>query len=349
MLHKVKMHKRNMLSIAAVAFISGAASVAHAETVVEADVAPATLSETKATISSGSASIDARAIDERDLRSKAMKEAANSYGARSGLLRGAYENRKLLEKVSNAYDSAYNFTPLMLIDTQPIEKGGDGRPRLIRPPVIAQAKAVYNQLDPMMIRERDTIYRIESNVEFVPAPPNWRTYLFRDYGEKVAAPPHYTLRPKSSEEKTKWDQWVAEGWDQGYRQARDILESDLKRLQRDFDGMVLYYDLVNQNVLSLPYVATNNSGVTGDNTQMNVNDVTLRITVIPAFQRQTSNWKATSTSGMQDIPGQKPMPINLQKPFNVVPIQPGQTFKPTPVETTSSLSPGEQIVKPEVK
>lgn len=289
----------------AFAIASAFATPAIAITAPGIDKAPATLGEAQANVSTTPAgSSDTKAMAERDLRSKAMKEAANSYGARSGLLRGNWENREALKKVAPTYDAVFNFSTLMLLDRQPEEKGGDGRTRLIRPPVIVQARNAFNQLDPRMIRERDAVYRIESNVEFAPAPPNWRTYLYRDLGESVASLPHYSLMPRTSEEKAKWDGWVAEGWQAGYLQSKAILESDLNRLARDHDGMILYHDLVAQRVLSLPFVATRNDGVTGDDNNMNVNDVTLRITVIPAFQRKPKTWVTIATDPTPERIGQ---------------------------------------------
>lgn len=283
------------VALRALALAVFAAFSAHAMANTDTSTGPATLEQTKAAVAAQTAEVDPKAVAERDLRSRAMKEAANSYGARSGLARGNYENQKALAQVTSTYDAVFNFTPFMLVDTQTVEKGGDGRSRLIRPPVVVEARSAYNQLDPMMIRERDAVYHIDSNVRFVPAPPNWRTYLFRDTGEKVAALPHFSLMPKTAEEKARWDGWVSEGWEAGYSQSKAILDSDLARLARDQEGMVLYYELVKQEVLSLPYVATRNDGVTGDADNLNVGDVTLRITKIPAFQRNPSKWVTIAT------------------------------------------------------
>lgn len=281
------------------------ATPANAITAPDIDKPPATLDEAKANVTATSSGpSDTKAVAERDLRSKAMKEAASSYGARSGLLRGNWETREALKKVAPTYDVLFNFSTLMLLDQQPVEKGGDGRARLIRPPVVVQARNAFNQLDPRMINERDAVYRLETNVAFASAPPNWRTYLYRDVGETVAALPHFSLMPRTSEEKSRWDGWVSEGWQAGYLQAKAIREADLNRLARDFEGMVLYYDLVAQHVLSLPLVAARNDGVTGDDNNMNVNDITLRITVIPAFQRHPKDWVTIATDPTPDRIGQ---------------------------------------------
>lgn len=265
------------------------------------DRIPSTLEETQAGISAVAAgSEDPKAVAERDLRSKAMKEAANSYGARSGLIRGNWETREALKKVEAYYDVIYSFTSLMLIDQRSEETGGDGRARLIRPPVVVEASNAFNQIGPRMIKERDKIYQIISNVAFAPAPPNWRTYLYRDVGESTPALPHHSLMPRSTEEKTRWDGWVNEGWQAGYAQAKAIRNADYNRLERDREGMIRYYELVAQNILSLPVVASKNDGVTGDDERLNVNDVTLMITVIPAFQRQTKNWVTIATDAAID-------------------------------------------------
>lgn len=287
------------------AFAGAFLAPASAATLTLSEKAPATLVESQASVTTtATGTTDPKAVAERDLRSKAMKEAANSYGARSGLLRGSWENREALKKVAPTYDASFNFSTLMLLDQQPQEKGGDGRARLIRPPVIVEARNAFNQLDPRMIREREAVYRIETNVEFAPAPPNWRTYLFRNLGETVAALPHYTLMPRTSEEKAKWDGWVAEGWQAGFLQAKMILQADLDRISRDHEGMILYYDLVAQKILTLPFVAARNDGVTGDANNMNVNDVTLRITVIPAFQRTPKTWVTIATDPTPERVGQ---------------------------------------------
>ena len=54
--------------------------------------------------------------------------------------------------------------------------------------------------------------------------------------------------------------------------------------------MHLYHELLDQRKVSAPFIATNNRGVTGDANNLNIDDVTLKITVMPAFQKDAGKW-----------------------------------------------------------
>lgn len=235
--------------------------------------------------------LDPTASQERDLRSRAMKEAAQSYGARSGLIRRSFEIRSAIEVAAGRLDAIWNFRPLMLTDAQPGERSGILRQRLIVPPVIVQAESIFKQDSPAMIRLVDKTYKLMSQPRFTSAPPSWREYLFRDLGDTNAVSlPHATLMPRNDAERKSWDLWVAEGWKSGVEQAESYYEYDLNRLHRDFDGMVTYHEMVAKNMVSLPFVATANEPISGDSNTMNINDSMLKITVLPAFQYNTNSW-----------------------------------------------------------
>lgn len=237
---------------------------------------------------------EVKLADERNLRGRAMREAAQSYGARSGLLYRTAAIRSSLDKMATYLDATYNFTPLMLTDWQSDELS-DGRARFVVPPVITTMGRTLNQENGILIRQRDKVLRIKDNARFSTAQPNWRNYLVRDLGESIAALPHVSLLPRTSDEQSSWNQWVSEGFAAGIEQADAIFEIDQASLSRDFDGMILYYELVDQKIVSLPFVATRNDGITGDGNQLNINDVTLRITVLPAFQTNAKAWVPTAT------------------------------------------------------
>lgn len=242
----------------------------------------------------GPTEVEAALADQRNLRGKAMQEAALSYGARSGLLRRSYEIAETVKYAAPSLDAALNFTPRMLVDLLPGEKS-EGRSRIIVPPVLEQAGHTLNQLGPQEVRSREGILKFHANARISTTVPNWREYLTRDLGERTATPPHATLLPRTSEERANWDKWLAEGFAAGKEQADSIFEADVARLRRDLLGMDLYHSLVLQKVVSLPFVATRNDGVTGNGQQLNINDVTLRITVLPAFQTNPKEWTPTGT------------------------------------------------------
>jgi defect-in-organelle-trafficking protein DotC len=280
---------KNTLNAALIG-VFGVFGVAFSPAASAADGVPLTLEQ--ATKKSTEAFVmDPSASKDRDLRSTAMKEAAQSFGARSGLVRRTYEIRSTIEVASGHLDAVWNFRPLMLTDAQPGEDAGTLRQRLIVPPVVYQAKGIFKQEGPGLIKLVGQNYNLASNPRFSSVVPTWRDYLFRDIGDtNVVAPPHVSLMPRTPEEQKNWDRWIAEGWSAGVQQANDYLDYDLNRLQRDVDGMVLYHDLVAKKMLSLPHVATSNEPISGDENTLNINDSMLRITVMPAFQQDSSKW-----------------------------------------------------------
>jgi defect in organelle trafficking protein DotC len=280
---------KNAVNVALIS-VFGVFGVAFSPLASAADQTPLTLEQ--ATKKSTEAFVlDPTAAKDRDLRSTAMKEAAQSFGARSGLIRRSFEIHSAIDVTAGRLDAIWNFRPLMLTDAQPGEEAGSMRQRLIVPAVIYQAQTIIKQDSPGLIRLVDKTYKLSSQPRFSTVAPSWRDYLFRDLGDaNVVAPPHVSLMPRNEDEQKNWDRWIAEGWKAGVQQAEDYFEYDLNRLVRDFDGMVTYHELVAKKMVSLPYVATSNDAVSGDETTLNVNDSLLKITVMPAFQHDSSQW-----------------------------------------------------------
>jgi defect-in-organelle-trafficking protein DotC len=227
---------------------------------------------------------------EQDLRAKALREAAQSYGARAGFLQKSGKIRDILEQHSTLWDAAWNFNSLLLVDEQRGEKGAEMRPRIIVPPVLLRSEDNTYQVSANVFQTTDETYRIHEQVHFSSVAPNWRTYLIRDTRGQALSPPHSSLLPKDDAEREKFKQWVAEGWESGVKQAWDVYITDVKKLDRDYGGMTLYHELVEQRKVSLPFVASSNKPISGDDNTMNINDVTLKITVMPSFQRDSKQW-----------------------------------------------------------
>lgn len=237
----------------------------------------------------GNGSVEDASTPEKDLRARAMREAAQSYGARSGLLFRTKQIRVDIDRAAKSNDVIYNFGPLMLVDQLP-DEAGVMRSRDVLPPVIVKEDVSFKQDSDTIIQKGGTNYHIFSQAKFLPIPPTWRSYLYRNVGEQTVAKPPSSLLPRSPGEQARYQQWISEGWSAGISQADSIYDSDMNRLDRDFNGMVLYYELVAQNMVTLPYIATSNSGVSGDATHLNLNNVTLRITIMPEFRHDSSKW-----------------------------------------------------------
>lgn len=215
-----------------------------------------------------------------DIRNDAMREAALSYGARGGLAWRTYMVRDEMETRARYMDKVFDFRQLLIAAPSGL---------LIEPPIISE------QLDAMIIDASgqnaavaDSVYNISRNARIVSAPRTWRAYLERHWGD--ITPPPDILRPETREEREKWKMWVAEGWEEGVRQANEIFQADLNKLVADYRGMVRYRMLLTQGMVSPPYALQTDRGVTGGGSEMRVGDRAVSIAAPPELKPQYNQW-----------------------------------------------------------
>lgn len=211
------------------------------------------------------------------LRGKALQDTAMSIGAQGGLAWASDRINVRLDKDKWSLETVYNFNGMMLSHG-------------VLPPVLAEGDNSLNLADPNTIRIADKTYKIISQARFATTPPNWREYLWMNYTKPEL--PHKFLLPRNSEEKKVWRKYINVGWDLGIQQAYSIFQQSLARLKRDYKGMILYRKLLQENMVSPPYVSKTELGVTGDGSDMRINDQVLRITELPKLQTDTKGWKA---------------------------------------------------------
>lgn len=212
-----------------------------------------------------------------NLREEAIKETALTLGAQSGLAYRAKQINQTLLKQAAHLTNVFNFGPLMLEHS-------------VLPPVLLQANNILSISEPDSVRISDQTYRIVQQASFVSAPPTWRTYVWMMFSAPEL--PNKTLLPKSPQEEKIWKKYIALGWQTGIKQADRIFKVNLARLQRDYQGMLLYRNLLAKHMISEPFVAKTNLGVTGDGNSININDQVLRITATPQLQTDSKTWKA---------------------------------------------------------
>lgn len=212
------------------------------------------------------------------IRLNAIKEAALGYGVRSGLARRTFEIDQILADNESMLDGIYNFAA-MLVD------------RNVMPPVLVESRSNLKLNDSETIRVADATYRIERQARFVTSPTNWREYLRRTYKAESDRPADI-LFPKTEFERTIWQAALREGWQLGVNQANQIFTQSLARLERDYKGMIIYRSLLAKGMISRPYVAEANLGVTGDANSISINDRILRITAVPQLEKNPARWKA---------------------------------------------------------
>lgn len=214
------------------------------------------------------------------LRYQALREAALSTGARAGLAWRAKQINAINYRHERQLDLIYNFHAMMLDDN-------------VLPPVLIEGRQTLDQSSDDVIRVSDRAYTIQSQARFVTMPPTWREYLLQTYKDPDV--PDVSLLPRTDSEKEVWDRYLDEGWQAGLTQADVIFAENLGRLKRDYEGMVRYRSLLAQNMVSLPYVAKQNMGITSGDSQMAINDRVLRITALPQFITAGNEWIAQVT------------------------------------------------------
>lgn len=211
------------------------------------------------------------------IRTKALQDTAMSLGAQGGLATASKRINTQLEKDKWHLETIYNFNGMMLTHG-------------VLPPVLVEADNSLNLDNPNTIRISDKTYKIISQARFATTPPNWREYLWMSYNKPEI--PHKFMMPRNDEESRIWKKAIKLGWEKGIEQSTSIFQQNLARLKRDYYGMILYRKLLQQRMVSAPYVSKTELGVTGDGSDMRINDQVLRITELPKLQTNSDNWKA---------------------------------------------------------
>jgi defect-in-organelle-trafficking protein DotC len=209
------------------------------------------------------------------MRIEALRETAMSLGAQAGLAWRAEQINVTLEKDQRYLRTVFNFHAMIM---------NHG----VLPPVLAEGKNTLNLANTTTIRIADQSYKILEQARFVTAAPTWRNYLWLAY--KRPGIPDKSLLPRDRAESRVWGKQIKIGWQKGVEQADSIFKQNLARLTAEYRGMVLYRRLLAEKMVSPPFVAKTNLGVTGDGSSMRINDQVLRITALPHLQTNSRKW-----------------------------------------------------------
>lgn len=219
-------------------------------------------------------------IELSGIRFAAIRDTALSLGARGGLAWRAKQINADIDQYTRPLERIFNFNAMMLPDS-------------VLPPVLLEGRNTLEQTSEDTLRIADRSYIIQSQAKFVTAPPTWRDYLKLYYNKPEV--PDRSLLPKTEQEHAVWDKFIQQGWQAGILQADTIFAENMGRLKRDYTGMIRYRSLLAQGIVSPPFVAKVDLGITGSSNEMTVNDRVLRITVMPAFQADPEHWKSEIT------------------------------------------------------
>ncbi len=216
-------------------------------------------------------------MDSSQIRFKSLEDTGMSMGAQAGLAAAAKEIDDNLTKDKRHLEALFNFNGMMLSHG-------------VLPPVLVQGDNNLNLADPDTIRVADKTYKIVKQARFATTPPNWREYLWQSFTPPEM--PHQVLLPTNADERRIWQHAITVGWEKGTQQAYSIFQQSLALLKRDYNGMILYRKLLQENMITAPYVSKTELGITGNGDDMRVNDQVLRISEHPQLQTDSNGWKA---------------------------------------------------------
>jgi defect in organelle trafficking protein DotC len=217
-------------------------------------------------------------LDINDIRSTAIKETAASLGAQNGLAWRAKQINHILMKHEATLTNIFDFQQLLL-------------KHHVIPPVLATSENIVNVGNDSVIRVAEKMYTILKPPRFSTATPNWQNYLLMHF--KAPETPNITLLPKNKAETAVWNKYIVKSWKFGIDQANNIFGANLARLRRQFNGMVLYRQLLAQHMVTAPYVAETTLGITGNQQELRLNDRILRISNASHLITDTSSWQPT--------------------------------------------------------
>lgn len=242
-------------------------------------------------------------------RTQAIRDTALSLGVKGGIVWQLDNIRIIINRRARDLDTIYDFGHLMIQDR-------------VVPPVISEARDLYNQDGDLALRLSGAYYKIESQAKFSSVAPNWRQYLtFPRLRIEYSILTH-TLKPRNDDERRLWRLAVADGWRQGVEQANLMLKNGMDRMNRDFTGMLRFHSFVLQGRIRMPAVASEQIAVTHRGETIAVDETLLRITDLSDFVTDTRNWTGVITQSPLASPtrtvlvssGKKPKVIKTHDP-----------------------------------
>ena len=210
-------------------------------------------------------------------RKQAVYDTALSLGIKAGLQSQLNIINAAIDKNINQLDKIYNFEPYLIYSR-------------VVPPIITEARNLYNQDGEDAVRLSGALYKIERKARIVSVAPNWREYLnFPKNINVLNASP--AIKPNSSDEAHLWKKALHNGWKDGIDQANIMLKLAFDRLNRDFTGILRFHRFAEEGKVTLPVLAASKMDMTKNASSLVLNEELLRLTVQSDFSEQEA-WKA---------------------------------------------------------
>lgn len=217
-----------------------------------------------------------------DGREQSILVEAMRFGSQSALYQRGFKYQELLNKNKYELDRIFNFSPLLLA-------GG----RVI-PPIIVESDNLAMVEDDYTRRTVKKSYKIIEQAKVVSVPLNWREYLIYSLSQPTL-PSKYSLPIRGNEREERiWANGVAQGWEAGLKQANNIMMQSIRKIERDYIGMIRFHIMLQKNMVSSPIQSNLNLGVTGDDETLNIGETVFEVIETPKFNKNAESWEALS-------------------------------------------------------
>lgn len=201
------------------------------------------------------------------VRESILKDTAVMLGARAGLSDRSREIFSILDSRQAELDRRFEFSRLVLGNN-------------VLPPVISESRDVV-ALEAVAMRVANTVFRIDEPARFALPTPTWRNWLYLGLDN---APVHFEgldaqVLPQNAEEQAYWERWIRQGYETGRSQAQATFDASFALLDRTYEGMRRFYNLVQRGVVTAPIIATATDLMTRDDPNtVSVGNTIFRIT-----------------------------------------------------------------------
>lgn len=220
------------------------------------------------------------------VREAALREAAETVGARRGLRDKSCAIAAEIERTKPALEKRYRFSDLMM---------GKG----VMPPVITEARDSV-ALDATVMRVASRVYRLDEPARVVDIAPTWRDWLYvglsvtecdRAPGDSMADV-STQLRPRDQVENDYFRSALTRAYVAGQRQGAEVFRYNLARLERSYVGMRRFFELHARGMVSAPVIVASTDVVRRDDPNtLIVGNTVIRVTVPSDFIEEPGQWK----------------------------------------------------------
>lgn len=228
------------------------------------------------------------------IRDSAVQEAAQTYGSQHGYRKRALEILRLLERRSSELSAVYDFNRVAM--PAPLRTG------FVIPPVVARSFVAHEfEAGGQASSAADEYLEILRPGRLSPVVPTWRDYLLIDVDEPGLPPS--SLMPSDSSEEKKFRSWFGEGWWAGKSQAEAEFAHRLRRLRRDYEGMLEYRRLIAAGLMSRLVIADADLGDVGTATTLRLGERSVRIISQSEFNAGRKDGSQDSEDTIRPIGG----------------------------------------------